>query len=113
MAGGSSNLYFDVKDSHEHSAARDGSDFMPEVKDNPELNRFEMAEAGQVVFADYRRDGARMFIDHVEAPVALRGTGAAGRFMEGLVDAANREGVTLVPICSYAAVWLQRHPQRG
>jgi hypothetical protein len=113
MAGGSSNLYFDVKDSHHHSAARDGSDFMPEVKDNPALGRFEMVEAGQVVFADYRRDGERLFIDHVEAPTALRGTGAAGRFMEGLVAEANREGATLVPICSYAVAWLRRHPQRA
>ena len=84
---------------------------MPEVKDNPALGRFEMVEAGQVVFADYRRDGERLFIDHVEAPPALRGTGAAGRFMQGLVAEARREGATLVPICSYAVAWLRRHPQ--
>ena len=84
---------------------------MAEVKDNPALGRFEMVESGQVVFADYRRDGARLFIDHVEAPPALRGTGAAGRFMEGLAAQARHDGVTLVPICSYAAAWLKRHPQ--
>ena len=84
---------------------------MPEVKDNPERRRFEMTEAGHVVFADYRRDGSRLYIDHVEAPPALRGSGAAGRFMEGLVEAARAEGATLVPICSYAVHWLARHPQ--
>jgi uncharacterized protein len=84
---------------------------MSEVKDNPERRRFEMVEAGQVVFADYRRDGARLFIDHVEAPPALRGSGASGRFMEGLVEAARAEGATLVPICSYAVHWLARHPE--
>jgi uncharacterized protein len=85
---------------------------MSEVKDNPARRRFEMAEAGQVVFADYRRDGDHLIIDHVEAPPALRGTGAAGRFMEGLVEQAAREGATLVPICGYAAAWLSRH-ERG
>jgi hypothetical protein len=84
---------------------------MSEVKDNPARGRFEMVEAGQIVFADYRRDGARLIIDHVEAPMALRGTGAAGRFMEGLVVEARRQGVKLVPLCSYAAAWLQRHPE--
>ena len=84
---------------------------MPEVKDNPERRRFEMIEAGQVVFADYRRDGRTIYIDHVEAPPNLRGTGAAGRFMEGLVEAARAETARLVPICRYAAVWLARHPE--
>ncbi|HVN01695.1 MAG TPA: GNAT family N-acetyltransferase [Caulobacteraceae bacterium] len=82
---------------------------MAEVHDNPELRRFEMIEQGQTVFADYRRQGSRLIIDHVEAPVTLRGTGAAGRFMEGLVAAAKAEGATLVPLCSYASLWLQRH----
>ena len=86
---------------------------MSELKDNADLSRFEMVEAGQTVFADYRRAGARLFIDHVEAPVALRGTGAAGRFMEALVETARAEGATLVPICGYAAAWLQRHPQQA
>lgn len=83
---------------------------MSEVKDNPERSRFEMVEAGQVVFADYRRDGRRLYIDHVEAPTALRGSGAAGRLMAGLVEAARGEGATLKPICSYAVHWLARHP---
>ena len=82
---------------------------MTEVHDNPAHRRFEMVEQGQTVFADYRRDGSRLIIDHVEAPVSLRGTGAAGRFMEGLVAAARAEGSTIVPICSYAVAWLQRH----
>jgi uncharacterized protein len=84
---------------------------MSDVKDNSARGRLEMVEAGQIVFADYRRDGARLIIDHVEAPMGLRGTGAAGRFMEGLVAEARRQGVTLVPLCSYAAAWLRRHPE--
>ena len=84
---------------------------MTDVSDNPASGRLEMVEAGQIVFADYRRDGRRLIIDHVEAPMALRDTGAAGRFMEGLVVEARRQGVKLVPLCSYAALWLRRHPQ--
>lgn len=83
---------------------------MAEVHDNPSQQRFEMVEQSLTVFADYRRDGRRLIIDHVEAPISLRGTGAAGRFMEGLVAAAKADGSTLVPVCSYAVAWLTRHP---
>jgi predicted GNAT family acetyltransferase len=84
---------------------------MTDVHDNAARHRFEMVEQGQTVFADYRRDGRRLIIDHVEAPVSLRGTGAAGRFMEGLLAAARVEGSTIVPVCSYAVAWLRRHQE--
>ncbi len=83
---------------------------MAELSDDPARGRLEMVEAGQVVWADYRRQGDRLFIDHVEAPVALRGTGAAGRFMAALTRKARADGVKLTPICGYAATWLARHP---
>ena len=86
---------------------------MADVSENPATRRFEMVEDGQVVFADFRRDGERLIIDHVEAPPALRGTGAAGRFMEGLVELARRQNARIVPICGYAAAWLRRHPNEA
>ncbi len=83
------------------------------VTDNVERRRFELAEQGQVAFADYRREAGRLLIPHVEAPMALRGGGTAGRLMEGVVAHARAEGVKIVPICSYAAAWLRRHPEHG
>jgi predicted GNAT family acetyltransferase len=68
--------------------------------------RLEMDEGGDIVFADYRLDGSRLIVDYVEAPRSLRGTGAAGRFMEGLAQFARSEGLKIVPICGYAAHWL-------
>ena len=38
-----------------------------------------------------------------------RGAGAAGRFMQALVDHARAERLKLVPRCSYAVAWLKRH----
>ena len=81
------------------------------LKDNRAAGRLEMEEAGQVVFADYRRDGRRLFIDHVEAPVALRGTGAAGRLMKGVLERARADQVKVLPLCGYARAWMQRHPE--
>jgi len=84
---------------------------MAMFSDNRALGRYELVEQDHIVFADYRRDGERVFIDHVETPPALRGAGAAGRLMEAIAAAARLEGLTLVPICPYAVQWLARHPQ--
>jgi uncharacterized protein len=83
---------------------------MAELTDDAANGRFEMTEQGAVVFAEYRRDGAKLIIDHVETPDALRGHGAAGRLMAAIADKAKGEHLTIVPICGYAAAWLERHP---
>lgn len=70
--------------------------------------RYEMDEQGLTSWADYRRDGARLYIDHVEAPVALQGTGASGRLMAALSGDARAKGLKITPICGYAAAWLRR-----
>ena len=79
------------------------------IHDNVERSRFELDVDGQVVFASYRRQGPVLAIYHVEAPPLLRGTGAAGRLMQGVVEAARREGRKIVPFCGYAAAWIRRH----
>ena len=80
-----------------------------DVRDNPGRSRFELEVDGQVVFAAYRRRPGLLVITHVEAPPVLRGTGAAGRLMQGVAERARAEGVRIEPLCPYARVWLQRH----
>lgn len=79
------------------------------VNDNTQLRRFELEENGLIAFADYRRTGQHIVIPHVEAPPALRGTGTAGRLMNGIVEKARAEGLKITPTCSYAALWFRRH----
>ena len=72
---------------------------------------FELYENGALAFADYRADSGRLIIPHVEAAHALRGTGAAARLMEGVVDAARQRGLKIVPLCPYADAWMRKHPE--
>lgn len=81
------------------------------IQDNPARSRFELDVDGQVVFATYRRHGPVLVINHVEAPLHLRGTGAAGRLMQGVVDLARAEGLKVAPMCGYAAAWIRRHKE--
>jgi predicted GNAT family acetyltransferase len=78
-------------------------------RDNATDHRFEWAEQGQTAFSDYARRGEAFVLSHVEAPIALRGTGAAGRLMQAIVDHARDDGLKLIPTCSYAVAWFRRH----
>ena len=70
--------------------------------------RYEMDEQGLTAYADYRREGGRLIVDYVYAPPELRGTGASGRLMAALSADARDRGLTITPLCGYAAAWLRR-----
>lgn len=76
-------------------------------------DRYEMDEQGQTSWADYRLSGERLYLDHVESPAALRGTGAAGRLMAALSADVRAKGLKITPICGYASAWLRRSKEFG
>ncbi|HEX8470872.1 MAG TPA: GNAT family N-acetyltransferase [Brevundimonas sp.] len=87
---------------------------MTDFRDVPAEQRFEQGFTGadgemHLVFADYASQGSQRAILHVEADDELRGTGAAGKFMQSLADHARAEGLKLTPRCSYAVAWFKRH----
>lgn len=87
---------------------------MTEFRDVRDEHRFEQGftdSEGQLrtVFADYAVQGSTRAILHVEADPALRGSGAAGQFMQALAEHARAEELKLNPRCSYAVAWLKRH----
>ena len=82
---------------------------MSSISDNAVRNRYELQEQGLTAYADYRRDGRRLYIDYVFAPAPLRGKGTSDRLMHGVAAAAREAGMKITPICGYAATWLRRH----
>jgi predicted GNAT family acetyltransferase len=84
---------------------------MGDLRDNREESRFELEEGGATAWADYRLQGERLYLDYVFAPPELRGTGAAGRLMAAVAGEARARGLSITPICGYAAAWLRRSPQ--
>ena len=63
----------------------------PAMIDNKDESRFELEEKGLLVWADYRIRDGKYLLPHVEAEPPLRGTGAAGRLMQQIVDHARAE----------------------
>ncbi len=79
--------------------------------DNQDMSRFERQIGDAVVFATYRLDGATLYINYVEAPEVLRGSGEAGKLMTDIMAFARSHNYRVFPICGYAVAWLRRHPE--
>lgn len=81
-------------------------------------SRYEMAfldgdDQTLLVFADYAVRGKVRVILHVEADPGLRGSGAAGVFMQALAEHARSHDLRLLPVCGYAVAWMRRHPEHA
>lgn len=60
---------------------------------------------------DYTLTNNIMTITHTGVPQALSGRGLAGQITQFALEHAKQKGWKVVPRCSYAAVYIQRHPE--
>ena len=82
-----------------------------EVIHNPGENRFETWIDGYLSKLDYIQDGKNFVITHVGVHPTLRGQGVAGRIVEVSLAYARENSLRVVPMCSYAAAYIRRHPE--
>jgi predicted GNAT family acetyltransferase len=83
-----------------------------EVKDNPEQNRFEIYDDGELAgFARYARRPGRLIFVHTEVDPAFEGRGLGGKLAAGALDAARAAGVRVVPLCPFIAHYIERNAQ--
>ena len=82
----------------------------PAIDHDPAGQRFVLALEGLQAGLDYRLDGNRMVIEHTVVPEALGGRGLAWRLVQAAFDHARAQGWRVLPACSYARVWVGRHP---
>ena len=81
-----------------------------EVIHNRAKERFEIWIDGALSELDYRLQGHTFVIQHTGVPPALEGHGVAGRLMQAALDYAAGESLNVLPLCSYAAAYIRRHP---
>ena len=83
----------------------------PAVTDNQALSRFEYAAGGHLAELTYRLRAGRLVLLHTETPAEFQGRGIGGALVSAAVDRAERDGLTVVPLCPFARAWLERHPE--
>ena len=81
-----------------------------EIVDNTEARRFETTVDGHRAELAYRRHGNRIVLIHTEVPEELEGNGLGGALVTAAIEDAIEHSLTIVPQCSFARDWLERHP---
>jgi predicted GNAT family acetyltransferase len=88
------------------------SDPIP-VRINSSPHRFEATLDGHTAFLSYQRKSDSIILIHTQVPSALAGRGVAGELVRTALDYARREGLSVIPQCSFAASFIERHPEYG
>jgi uncharacterized protein len=89
----------------------DGVTDIAEIIDDPEASRFTYTADGHVAELRYRRRADRLVLVHTGVPAELEGRGVGVALVEAALERAERENLTVVPVCAFARGWLERHPE--
>ena len=81
------------------------------LTDNRENRRFEFEIGGQKPRIEYIRAGDKIYLTHTEVPASLAGKGIGSALIGAALEAIDREGLTLIPLCPFVALYLQRNPE--
>jgi uncharacterized protein len=77
-------------------------------------NRFEILVEGDVVgVAEYVDEGERRIFHHTKVDDSMSGRGLAGRLVGHALDETRKEGMRVVPVCSYVNAYVGRHEEYG
>lgn len=72
--------------------------------------RFDAQVEAVHCMLDYTLAGAVMTITHTLVPPPAGGRGVASELVHTALEFARGEGMKVRPACSYAAAWMERHP---
>jgi predicted GNAT family acetyltransferase len=81
------------------------------IEHDPAAGQFTATVEGKVSMLQYRLKPGVMKIVHTEVPAELSGHGIAADLMRAALDFARASGWRVVPACSYARAFLERHPE--
>lgn len=77
----------------------------------PDQNLFKTEVDGRTAFAQYRLLGKQFDIVRVMVPKPLEGRGIAAALVKSSYDYALAHELVPKATCSYAGLWLERHPE--
>jgi predicted GNAT family acetyltransferase len=84
---------------------------MNDIHHDRDALRFSTTVDGQVAVLDYTLSGSVMNIVHTSVPSPIEGRGIAAELMRAALAAAALVPWSVNPVCSYAAMYLRRHPE--
>lgn len=82
-----------------------------DIRHDPAARRLSVEVEGQTCELNYRLAAPILTITHTGVPQPVAGRGIAAQLVRAAFELARREGWKVRPACSYAAVWVRRHPE--
>lgn len=83
------------------------------IRINSSPHRFEATLDGETAFLSYQRKSDSIILIHTQVPSALAGRGVGAELVRAALDYARREGLSVIPHCSFAASFIEKHPEYG
>ncbi|HEU0058866.1 MAG TPA: GNAT family N-acetyltransferase [Hyphomicrobiaceae bacterium] len=84
---------------------------MPAIRNNAALHRYELETEAGFAVANYRPLPGAIAIFHTEVPLPLRGRNIGVRLVRGALEDVRRQGMKVVPQCSFVRAFMARHPE--
>ncbi|MGD9582452.1 MAG: GNAT family N-acetyltransferase [Lysobacterales bacterium] len=78
------------------------------IEHDPDRQQFFAIVEGRRCRLDYQRQGDRVLITHTLVPAELGGRGIAADLTQSALAWIRGQGLSVVPVCSYAARYLER-----
>lgn len=82
-----------------------------QVRHAPAQQRFATVVDGVEAVLDYQQRAGVLRLIHTGVPPQIGGRGVAGELARAALDYARSNGLKVVPVCSYVAGYIDRHPQ--
>lgn len=82
-----------------------------EVRHDAARQRFEARVDGVSARLDYEQRGNVIGLTHTGVPPEIGGRGVGGELMHAALEYARAKGLKVRPSCSYAASYIDRHPE--
>lgn len=82
-----------------------------QITHDPASSRFTTTVDGREGFVEYAQREGVLTITHTVVPPEIGGRGIAGQLVRAALEHARASGLKVVPQCSYAADYVQRHSE--
>ena len=83
----------------------------PIVKHNPGQSRFELDQEGHLAVLEYQLGEGKIVFTHTGVPQELGGRGLGSLLARAGLDHARANGLKVIPLCSFIAGYIQKHPE--
>lgn len=82
-----------------------------DIRHLSDRHRFYTEVEGYTAYVDYQIVDGGLDIRHTIVPRPIGGRGIASDLVRATYDYARAEGLKPVATCSYAVLWLEKHPE--